>query len=155
MQLEVGCVHIPRFFAKQNSNFTKAFLMMITLLLLNVGCQEIKNTSKGKSECIFYTMITMIKNLSIWCVICRILTLSVVLPLAHVLLTSFDMEFCTKAASETTLGDALVLPTAEARVDLMWSWCLCISSDEHDQDHHHQRIIICRFRSTESHIVEN
>ena len=31
--------------------------MMITLLLLNVGCQEIKNTSKGKSECIFYTMI--------------------------------------------------------------------------------------------------
>ena len=47
MQLEVGCVHIPRFFAKQNSNFTKAFLMMITLLLLNVGCQEIKNTSKG------------------------------------------------------------------------------------------------------------
>ena len=156
MQLEVGCVHIPRFFAKQNSNFTKAFLMMITLLLLNVGCQEIKNTSKGKSECIFYTMITMIKNLSIWCVISRILTLSVVLPLAHVLLTSFDMEFCTKAASETTLGDALVLPTAEAAsVDLMWSWCLCISSDEHDQDHHHQRIIICRFRSTESHIVEN
>ena len=156
MQLEVGCVHIPRFFAKQNSNFTKAFLMMITLLLLNVGCQEIKNTSKGKSECIFYTMI---KNLSI-CVICmcRILYFdpSVVLPLAHVLLTSFDMEFCTKAASETTLGDALVLPTAEAAsVDLMWSWCLCISSDEHDQDHHHQRIIICRFRSTESHIVEN
>ena len=32
-------------------------------------------------------------------------------PLAHVLLTSFDMEVCTKA-SETTLGDALVLPTA-------------------------------------------
>ena len=53
----------------------------------------------------------MIKNLSI-CVICmcRILYFdpSVVLPLAHVLLTSFDMEFCTKAASETTLGDALV-----------------------------------------------
>ena len=103
----------------------------------------------------FLYKITMIKNLSIG-VICRILTLSVVLPLAHVLLTSFDMEFCTKAASETTLGDALVLPTAEAAsVDLMWSWCLCISSDEHDQDHHHQRIIICRFRSTESHTFEN
>ena len=154
MQLEVGCVHIPRFFAKQNSNFTKAFLMMITLLLLNVGCQEIKNTSKGMNA---FSIQWSPWSICVICM-CRILYFdpSVVLPLAHVLLTSFDMEFCTKAASETTLGDALVLPTAEAAsVDLMWSWCLCISSDEHDQDHHHQRIIICRFRSTESHIVEN
>ena len=36
------------------SSFTKAFLL-ITTLLLNVVWQEIKNTSKGKTECITLT----------------------------------------------------------------------------------------------------
>ena len=80
--------------------------MMITLLLLNVGCQEIKNTSKGMNA----FSIQNHHDQKLVNMMCDMLyfDLSVVLPLAHVLLTSFDMEFCTKAASETTLGDALV-----------------------------------------------
>ena len=63
------------------SSFTKAFLL-ITTLLLNVVWQEIKNTSKGKTECITLTKKSKspLHSVNILISICRIFNPILTLP---------------------------------------------------------------------------